>query len=297
MALQLPRPSWSIILFFQLAMLLFFAQGRKLPTQNSEAGVNHKEAFDITNQPGDVERRICHDRHHHRNASMDPSLNVFFTVEDLKIGKTLPFYFPPKPDPSKTPRLLPREEAESIPFSSSQLHLLLDYFSFSHNSPQAIAMAYTLEQCELVSIEGEVKFCTTSLEDMLDKAHQIFGPGSASNALTTTYTSMSSTTSDVKNYTILKSPKEVEAKRMIGCHPMPYPYAVFYCHSQQQSLNRLYQISLGGPDQERVEATAVCHMDTSKWDTNHVSFRVLGIKPRSSPVCHIFPIGNIIWVT
>lgn len=140
---------------------------------------------------------------------MDPSLSIFFTVKDLEIGSRMPLYFPSKPDPSKTPRLLPREEAESIPFSSSQLSWLLDYFSFSEHSPQAKAMAYTLEQCELEPIEGEVKFCATSLEAMIDRARRIFGPENESRALTTTYRSMSNTASPLKNYTILHTPKQV----------------------------------------------------------------------------------------
>lgn len=77
---------------------------------------------------------------------------------------------------------------------------------------------------------------------------------------------------------------------------MPYPYAVFYCHSQLLSENKLFQVSLGGPDGERVEAVAVCHMDTSRWDRDHVSFTVLGIEPGSSPVCHFFPVDSIVWV-
>ncbi|KNA03061.1 hypothetical protein SOVF_212750, partial [Spinacia oleracea] len=45
-----------------------------------------------------------------------------------------------------------------------------------------------------------------------------------------------------------------------------------------------------------VEAVAVCHMDTSQWSPNHASFRVLKIKPGSSPVCHFFPADNLVWV-
>lgn len=149
------------------------------------------------------------DNGHHGNRYTDPSLQVFFTVEDLEIGKTMPIYFPEKPDPSKTPQLLPREEAESIPFSSSHLSSLLDYFSFPEGSPQAKAMEYTLKQCELEPIEGEVKFCATSLEVMLDRTRHILGPGTESQALTTTYLSMKNTADPLQNYTVLETPKQV----------------------------------------------------------------------------------------
>ncbi|OWM89185.1 hypothetical protein CDL15_Pgr010471 [Punica granatum] len=235
-----------------------------------------------------------HDHHQHRH--MKPSFHVFFTLEDLKIGKTMPLYFPRKPDPLKTHQLLSREESESIPFSSSELPHLLDYFSFSECSPQAKAMEYTIEQCELQPIKGEVKYCATSLEAMFDYAQQILGPRTKSRVLTTTYLSMKKTAAPLQNYTILKAPKQVAAPRMVGCHPMPYPYVVFYCHSTLQSENKLFQVSLGGPDGQRVEAVAVCHMDTSQWDPNQVSFRALNIEPGSSPVCHFFPVDSLIWV-
>jgi hypothetical protein len=103
-----------------------------------------------------------------------PSLNVFFTIDDLKVGKIKPIYFPEK-DPSMSPRLLSREEADTIPFSSKQLPNLLEFFSFSIDSPQAKAMEYTLGQCELEPIEGETKFCATTLESLLDFAGGIFG--------------------------------------------------------------------------------------------------------------------------
>uniref|UniRef100_A0A2N9IID3 BURP domain-containing protein n=1 Tax=Fagus sylvatica TaxID=28930 RepID=A0A2N9IID3_FAGSY len=185
---------------------------------------------------------------------MDPSSMVFFTVKDLKVGKTMPIYFP-KRDPSTSPHVLPREEAISIPFSSKQLPHLLEFFSFSFDSPQAKAMADTLKECETKPIKGETKFCATSLESMLD-----FTP-----------------------------------PKMVACHTMPYPYAIFYCHSQK-SENKVFKVRLGGENGDKVEAIAVCHMDTSQWSPDHVSFRLLGVQPGTSSVCHFFPADNFVWV-
>lgn len=82
---------------------------------------------------------------------------------------------------------------------------------------------------------------------------------------------------------------------MVACHSFPYPYAVFHCHSQEGE-NRVYRVLLGGDNGDRVEAVVVCHMDTSKWDSDHVSFQVLGIEAGSSPVCHVFPACDLVWV-
>nr|QKI29407.1 BURP domain-containing protein 27 [Populus davidiana x Populus alba var. pyramidalis] len=154
-------------------------------------------------------------------------------------------------------------------------------------------MEYTLTQCEAAPMEGETKFCATSLESMLDFAQATFGMDTQVKALTTNH--LRKSVAPLQNYTLLEEPEEILAPKMIGCHTMPYPYVVYYCHSQEGG-NRLFEISLGGEHGDRVQATGVCHMDTSKWDPDNPSFRVLKIKPGTAPVCHVFPADNIVWV-
>ncbi|KAK4774576.1 hypothetical protein SAY86_009511 [Trapa natans] len=242
----------------------------------------------------DDPKTMKHHMHDHDSNTDDPSVHIFFNLEDLMVGKRMLLYFPHKTDPSRTPRLLPREEAESIPFTSTKLSSILSFFSFPDDSRQARAMANTLHQCELEPIKGELKFCATSMEEMLDRTHQIFA--TESRALATTYISMKKTAKALQNYTVLETPKQIEARRMIGCHTMPYPYAVYYCHIQLQSETRLFQVALGGAEVDRIDALAACHMDTSRWDRDHVSFKVLHIEPGSAPVCHFFPVDNLVWV-
>ncbi|KAJ1427447.1 BURP domain [Sesbania bispinosa] len=204
----------------------------------------------------------------------------------------MPIYFP-KRDPATSPKLWPKEEADSVPFSSNQLPYLLKFFSFSPHSPQAIAMENTLRECESKPIKGEVKFCATSLESMLDFTHSILGLTSDLQVFATLHQTKSSVT--FQNYTIVQKLMEIPAPKMVACHTLPYPYAVFYCHSQE-SENRVYRISLAGENGDRVEAMSVCHMDTSQWAPSHVSFQVLGVTPGSSSVCHFFPADNLIWL-
>ncbi|OMO74269.1 hypothetical protein CCACVL1_16862 [Corchorus capsularis] len=234
-----------------------------------------------------------HPSSHHIH--MDPSLRVFFTLNELKVGKTIPIYFP-KNDPSKSPQLLPKEEADSIPFSLKQLPYLLRFFSFSQGSPQAIAMENTLRECETKPIKGETKFCATSLDSMFDFARTIFGLNSKFQIVATIHL-ISKSNTHFQNYTILGTPKEISTPKMkmVACHTMPYPYAVLYCHSQE-TQNRVFKVSLGGENGDRVEAVAVCHMDTSQWTPNHVSFRVLGIEPGTPGVCHFFPADNFVLI-
>ncbi|KAK7257934.1 hypothetical protein RIF29_32267 [Crotalaria pallida] len=234
-----------------------------------------------------------HAHFHTHMDHIDPSLMVFFTLKDLNVGKRMPIYFP-KRDPATSPKLWPREKSDSLPFSLNQLPYLLKLFSFSPNSPQAKAMEDTLRECESEPIKGEVKFCATSYESMLEFTQSMLG-------LTTTHIQAFSTSHKTKssvtfqNYTFLENIVEIQAPKMVACHTMPYPYAVFYCHSQE-SENKVYKISLVGDNGDKVEAMVVCHLDTSQWGASHISFQVLGVKPGSSSVCHFFPADNLIWV-
>ncbi|KAI3441311.1 BURP domain-containing protein [Psidium guajava] len=234
-----------------------------------------------------------HGMSHMDHLMMDPQSMIFFTLDDLKPGKTMPIYFP-KRDPSSSPRFLPREEAESIPFSSGALPHLLDRFSFSTDSPQAKAMEDTLKHCETKPVKGETKSCATSLESMLDFVHGILGGKSPRfRAISTSHLIGSSTR--FQNFTIQEAPRGVPASKMVACHTLPYPYAVFYCHSQE-SENKVFEVVLAGENGDRVKAVAVCHLDTSQWNRDHPSFRVLGIEPGTLPVCHFFPADNLVWV-
>ncbi|KAI4376045.1 hypothetical protein MLD38_013843 [Melastoma candidum] len=224
---------------------------------------------------------------------MDPSTMIFFTVDDLKVGKTMPVYFP-KRDTSSSPRLLPREVAKSFPFSSDRLPDLLRLLSLSPSSAQATAMRETHRHCETKPVKGETKLCLNSLGDMLDFVRTTLG-GKYSNLRAISTTHLTASSVRFQNYTIVRQPWPVPAQRMVACHTVPYPYAVFYCHSQMTE-NRVYEVALEGENKDRVKAVAVCHMDTSQWSRDHASFRVLGIEPGSKPVCHFFPADNLVWV-
>ncbi|XP_073034765.1 BURP domain-containing protein BNM2A-like isoform X2 [Primulina eburnea] len=245
----------------------------------------------------DMRIELVHDSHDdespsHMHHNMHPSLIVFFFVEDLKLGNTIPVYFPRK-EPSSSPNLLPKEEADSIPFGSQELPNLLQFFSFPQDSSQATAMQNTLRACEAHPIKGETKICATSLESMLDFVQTIFGLETKLKVISTTHYTETKTPIQQK-YTV-KGIREVSAPKFVACHTIVYPYAVFYCH-HQTSKSRVFVVSLTGENGDKVEALAVCHLDTTQWSKNHVSFKVLGIKPGSSPVCHFFPADNFVWV-
>jgi hypothetical protein len=216
-------------------------------------------------------------------------------LKDVKVGKIMQIYFP-KRDPSTSPKLWSKEKAESIAFSLNKLSYILKFFTFSQGSPQARAMENTLRECESKPIKGEVKFCATSFESMLEFTQKVLGSKSEIQVLATLHKTKSSVT--FQNYTIVQILMEILAPKtkMVACHTVPYPYAVYYCHGQESEKNRVYRVSLVGENGDMVESIVVCHLDTSQWAPNHVSFQILGVTPGSSSVCHFFPAHDFIWV-
>jgi len=234
---------------------------------------------------------------HENNMKTKPSSHMdhlgafksgFFTMDDLFVGNIMPLYFPIQ----ELSEFLPREEADSIPFSMPQLPNVLQLFSIPIDSPNARAMEDTLQQCEATPITGETKLCATSLESMLDFVHSIMGSWANLNVLTTKHPTMS--TALTQNYDVLRVSKELYAPKWVACHPLPYPYKIFFCHFIENT--KIFKVLLGGENGRKVEAVAVCHMDTSDWDPNHILFRQLGVKPGSSPVCHFLPKYHLVWV-
>ena len=228
---------------------------------------------------------------HENNMKTKPSSHMdhlgafksgFFTMDDLFVGNIMPLYFPIQ----ELSEFLPREEADSIPFSMPQLPNVLQLFSIPIDSPNARAMEDTLQQCEATPITGETKLCATSLESMLDFVHSIMGSWANLNVLTTKHPTMS--TALTQNYDVLRVSKELYAPKFVACHPLPYPYKIFFCHFVENA--KIFKVLLGGENGHKVEAVAVCHMDTSDWD------RQLGVNPGSSAVCHFLPKYHLVWV-
>ncbi|KAM0005497.1 putative BURP domain-containing protein [Helianthus debilis subsp. tardiflorus] len=95
----------------------------------------------------------------------NPNAALLFFKNDLHLGKEMNLYFT-KNDQKAT--FLPREIADSIPFSSNKLPQIYNKFSVNPDSMEAKIMKQTLEECEKPSNEGEERHCATSLESMVD---------------------------------------------------------------------------------------------------------------------------------
>ncbi|KAL4386804.1 hypothetical protein GQ457_09G012980 [Hibiscus cannabinus] len=232
-----------------------------------------------------------HDHNHDESAQI--GLFTFDELRGFSVGKKLPIVFPIK-DHSLYPPFLPKEVADTIPFSSSQVSNILQFFSVSPDSPKGKAIQDTLTKCELEAAEGETKICATSLESLHGFLNNAFGPEVGINLMSTTHPTI--TTPIFQNYTVSELPQEIDSQKKVACHPMPYLYAVYFCHIFEASETKAFKLQLVGDiTGDKVDALVVCHMDTSGWSSDHVVFRMLGIK-HGGALCHVFSQGNLVLI-
>ncbi|XP_040383148.1 BURP domain-containing protein 13-like isoform X2 [Oryza brachyantha] len=216
------------------------------------------------------------------------STTVFFHEEAVRVGERLPFYFPEAV--TSALGLLPRRAADSIPFTTAALPGVLALFGVAPDSARAAGMRETLRMCEWPTLAGESKFCATSLEALVEGAMAALGTRDVA-ALTST---LPRGGSPPQAYTV-RAVLPVEGSAFVACHDQEYPYTVYRCHTTGPA--RAYMVEMEGSrgGGAVVTVVTVCHTDTSRWNPEHVSFKLLGTKPGGSPVCHLMPYGHIVW--
>ncbi|XP_068324138.1 BURP domain protein RD22-like [Pyrus communis] len=216
----------------------------------------------------------------------DPNVAIFFLEKDMRPGTTMKLHFTTN---SNTQTFVPRETAESFPFSSNKLPEIFNQFSVKSGSVEADIITGTIQECENPAIRGEEKYCATSLESMIDFSTSKLG-GENVRAISTE----AGKGATLQKYTIASGVKKLAADKSVVCHKQNYPYAVFYCHATKTT--RAYVVPLKGADRVNVKAVAVCHTDTSDWNPKHLAFQVLKVKPGTVPVCHFLPSDHVVWV-
>ncbi|KAK2453091.1 BURP domain protein RD22 [Trifolium repens] len=215
---------------------------------------------------------------------------LFFLEKDLHHGTKLNYQFTNNTS-NYDAKFLPREVANSIPFSSNKLENILDKFSIKKGSKEAEILKHTISECEEKSIKGEEMLCVTSLESMVD-----FTTSKLGNNVEVITTEVEKQSSELQEYVIEKGVKKLGDKnKTIVCHKENYPYAVFYCHKTDSS--EAYYVPLKDVDGNRVKAIVVCHTDTSNWNPKVLAFQVLKVQPGTVPICHFVPQDHVVWIS
>ncbi|KAA3489973.1 BURP domain protein RD22-like isoform X2 [Gossypium australe] len=214
----------------------------------------------------------------------DRNVALFFLEKDIHPGATMSLHFTENTEKSA---FLPYQTAQKIPFSSDKLPEIFNKFSVKPGSLKAELMKNTIKECEQPAIEGEEKYCATSLESMID--YSISKLGKVDQAVSTEVEKQT----PMQKYTIAAGVQKMTDDKAVVCHKQNYAYAVFYCHKSETT--RAYMVPLDGADGTKAKAVAVCHTDTSAWNPKHLAFQVLKVEP-GTIVCHFLPRDHIAWV-
>ncbi|KAK6235518.1 hypothetical protein SCA6_010855, partial [Theobroma cacao] len=211
--------------------------------------------------------------------------DVYFFESELHPGRKMKLKELAKKVSKAT--FVPRPVAESIPFSIQKFPEILKYFSLEAKSAEANLLKQTVENCERPAIDGEEKYCATSLESFIDSGVSKFGKNIQllSNEL--------EKETGNQEFTIGQGVKMMGESEIV-CHKMKYAYAVFLCHSIDETA--VYTVPLVGADGTRARALAVCHKDTSAWNPKHLAFHILKVKPGTVPICHFLARETLVWV-
>ncbi|TYH69831.1 hypothetical protein ES332_D05G078600v1 [Gossypium tomentosum] len=131
------------------------------------------------------------------------------------------------------------------------------FFFESKLRPESKILKKTIEDCETPTIEGEEKFCATSLESFVD-----FGVSKLGKDIQLLSAELEKETQNPV-FSIGDQGVKLMGKSEIVCHKMDYAYAVFFCHSIAKT--DVYRVPLVGADGTRATILAICHEDSSAW--------------------------------
>ncbi|KAB5511150.1 hypothetical protein DKX38_030184 [Salix brachista] len=210
-----------------------------------------------------------------------PDSTIFYLYNDIHPGKRMRIRFA---NSGTKVSFLPRQVAESIPFTSDKIPEILKYFALEVNSKEARVIRDAIGGCEDPNMEGEEKFCATSLESLIDFNVERLGQN---------VRVLSTEAGKKQEYTVSARAIMIGDDKAAVCHKMRYPYAVHYCHVIADI--EVYEVPLVGADGTKVKAVTVCHLNTSAWSPDHMAFQVLKIKPGPA-VCHFLDSDTLIWV-
>jgi BURP domain len=183
---------------------------------------------------------------------------------------------------------IPRPEADTISFSSKNLPQILEHFSMVPGSEVATLMENSLNICESPALKGENKFCSTSLESMVENVISLLG----THDIQAISTRIDGPQNEQKEYHIASSIKEFSNDRIVICHPLPTAQAMHYCHTNL--AYKAYLIPLVGVNGSMANAVTVCHHDLMNFNPSILN--TLKVKPGVDLICHFLPEDHVLWI-
>ncbi|KAK6272621.1 hypothetical protein POUND7_009704 [Theobroma cacao] len=198
----------------------------------------------LKNEDKVVDSLVAQNAYAYRNPNEEfadgkaPTYNdAFFLESELHPGRKMKLKMLTKKASKAT--FVPRPVAESIPFSTQKFPEILKYFSLEAKSAEANLLKQTIENCERPALDGEEKYCATSLESFVDS-----GVSKLGKSMQLLSNELEKETGN-QEFTIGQGVKMMGGSEIV-CHKMKYAYAVFLCHSIHETA--VYTVPLVGAD-------------------------------------------------
>jgi hypothetical protein len=232
-------------------------------------------------------------RHSHNHNNGNKLADVFFFHDVIRPGSIITPTIPPT---TSLPSLLPRREADALPFSTERFIDILDMFA-----PTSDAMGkeiwWTLDTCENPQLlPGEKAACATSLESLAKLPATLLRTRNIYAFSGDMPTDPIGTSAQRGRYNVTAVRKLSESLTAATCHDLTYPYAVFYCHTTNPVATYLVKLVAQHGRVPAMEALVVCHLNTSLWSPRHPFLVAHSLKPGDAVVCHFLSKLSIVWV-
>jgi hypothetical protein len=191
---------------------------------------------------------------------------------------------------------LPGAVADTLPaLKASNLPKLLQAFNIREGTEMARSMEKTISYCEGIANlipEEKPASCPTSEKAMAKFVSSLLGQNVELLTSTVISAKASAVSGPVTVVDYHTRSADIEATPVV-CHSLPFPSQVYYCH--KLSKTRVLQATLEAAEGERINAVAICHLDTSWWSSKHPAFAALNVQP-GTEVCHWAVESTLVWI-
>lgn len=203
--------------------------------------------------------------------------DIFFSAKELREGGqiTLPDLYSP------WKAFLPRNLSQLIPFASTALSDVVSSFGISWTSNMTKNINNTLIACEEKPALGEVKMCSTSIEDMTEFV--LSNLGSSDNIELVSHPALTGDSGKKARVTkVVQRLSGPSNRPPLSCHRLVYPYGVYYCHSINGTLTFTLELEVLEKNGNMYNTTALCHPNA----------RIKG-----TVYCHLILGDSLLWIT
>ena len=203
--------------------------------------------------------------------------------------------------PFPTRSFLSSAIAEALPsINTHNLVKILEIFGIRYGTPMASIIEATARLCGDPALPGEERTCAVSLEEIMAFATTHLGNNVQLLATTgaPAESALASTSTAPMKVMGYRKQSVEDGKRAVVCHELMFPSAMYYCH--RVTGVKVIDVSLASAtdpaisSNNRIQATAMCHMDTTLWLSRHPAFAALHIA-RGQEACHFLSAGDLVF--